>query len=227
VGSNRDRSLKELLDRVREAYREPYPFRFSDDMDDWLVAQGMPSYTEQAADRLKDDEIARTARHEELWEVGARALPEVRKALKGVGRWRTILVTFLAEFGGTEEDREVLRLIALRWNDPLDGEVRALLREWGESTEHLVPRPRTGPTPSQIAKEERLARLVDLCCEPFPVRGMMKALGLWDRRNFNRNYLTWLCHRRYIRSCGTKGPHRDCYVVTAEGLEWLRMRENP
>lgn len=220
--------MKELVDKVREAFREPWLPCVNDDMDDWLEAQGMTTRTEMVSIELQRYDRNQIAQHEALWEAGAGALPEVRKALKGLGKWRTVLLDFLAEFGGSEDDRRALRTIARRRRDPLVDSARTLLRSWGESTEHLVPAQPSGQTPSQRALEDRLAELVDLCRTPTTVRKMMETLGLHDRRNFNRNYVGELHYRRYIEICALSGPLRDSYRATPQGLSWLkqRMRES-
>ena len=116
-----------LVTRVREAFRQPFLTSFNDDMDDWLESHGLPTYTDQLMKtcdrRATEKQHAKAA----LWEAGAAALPEVRKALKGRGWWRRVLLEFIEEFGGGEDDLQVLRLISRRRRDVLVDEAAALL----------------------------------------------------------------------------------------------------
>jgi hypothetical protein len=211
-----------LMARIRQWYREPTPFRYSDDMDQWLVRTGYGDYGAQEMRLINERHEAQKVLKAELWALGPAALPHARKALRSMGAWREILLKYLARFGGNEDDRAVLRLIVRRRTDPLKNAARAQLERWGENTANLKPKPRTTPTPSELAKEERLALLVRLCRTPCKVRDMMKALSLHTRRNFNYNYLHTLAYqRKYIESCGTSGPLRDAYVATPAGLRWL------
>ena len=112
----------------------------------------------------------------------------------------------------------------MRRREPLAGEAQGLLKKWGESVEGLIPPERTTPTKTEIVKEERMAYIVDLCREPMNNRLLCKTVGLWNRRNFENNYLRPLRRRGFLEFCGTSGPHRNSHVATEKGLAWLEQR---
>ena len=213
-----------LVWSVQHFHKDPIPFRYSDDMDDWLANCGMESYTERAAREYKQREAIKGLLRQELWKMGKKALPAVRSGLNRLGTWRRILLEFIEEFGGSEEDKEVLRKLTVRQRDPLADEARQLLRKWGVPTEGLRPPRRTKPTKTEIVIEERMAYIVDLCREPMNNRLLCKTVGLWNRRNFENNYLSPLRYGGHLEFCGKRGPHRNSHVATEKGLAWLEQR---
>jgi len=50
-------------------------------------------------------------------------------------------------------------------------------------------------------------------------------VGLWDRRNFARNYLLELeTARGHLAFCGSRGPYRNRYRTTLAGVAWVLER---
>lgn len=219
-----DDEYDDLVYAVRAAFKAPKPWHYSDDMDDWLASMGMKSYSEQEMEQAEQRQLAQESARTALMKVGVKALAAVRRGLRLSGGWREPLLAVLEKYGGSEPDREVLRLVAVRRTDPLAKAARKLLRRWGEDTSDLRSRPRDGPTARELAHQDRLARLVEMCGEPTRVRAMMAVFGLWDRRNFKRNYLGELVGNHLVESCGTRGPLRDCYRITEAGQAWLAER---
>ena len=216
-----------LVNLVLHEFVEPFPWVFSDDMDDWLASVGATTYTEshmeETAKRLKRQEVAR----DNLMLAGPDALPAVRKGLRHTKylRGREVLMEFMKLHGGEVADKEVLRLIAVRRRDPLAKESRKLLALWGEDIGKLYPRPRSAPTQTEIEYEEKLVRLVEKCRQPTKVRDLMKELRLTDRRHFRRHYLVEISSiRELIEPSAYSGPLRDCYQITQKGIAWLEKR---
>jgi len=214
-----------LVAWVRLAFTWPKFHQYSDDMDDWLALAGMETYTERRNREVGELIDREDSAKRSLMCAGPGALPAVRRGLRRSGkRWRMVLLEFMEKHGGEEEDKVVLRLVAVRNRDPLASPARDLLEKWGEDTSNLYPQRRTTPTPSELLHQEKLARLVAFCREPRKVRDMMRLLGLHNRKNFTWNYLcSPILRGRLEGTSVTSGPLRDCYQATAEGLEWVQQ----
>jgi hypothetical protein len=89
-----------------------------------------------------------------------------------------------------------------------------------------VPRPRVAPTKVEREREDRFEDLVVYCSTPRTAREMRRHVGLWDRRNFQRNHLLELeTARGHVAFCGTRGPHRGRYRTTPAGVAWALARQ--